>query len=84
MGVLPPGSKYAKHSARKVEVTFKHIPQRIKSHIRGFRTLGQLFNIFNEKTPTMGHEGPKILLGIKISFCLLVKSTLEKLADNCD
>ena len=53
MGVLAPRSAQAGPSARLpiqtsgnyLQVTFKHLPQPLRSHIRSYRTLGQLLKI---------------------------------------
>jgi hypothetical protein len=46
-GVLATGSAYARPSARPPlqAVTFKHLPQPLRSHIRSFGTLGELLKI---------------------------------------
>ena len=58
LGVLAPGSVHARPSARPpintignfsgthvCRVTFKHLPQPLRSHIRSFGTIGQLLKI---------------------------------------
>jgi hypothetical protein len=58
MGVLAPGSAHSRPSARPpintggnfpahCRVTFKHLPQPLRSHIRSFGTLEQLFGGVN-------------------------------------
>ena len=51
-------------SARVCRVTFKHLPQPLRSHFRSFGTLGQLFKIPPLSAQTchsaVGRGGPKI------------------------
>ena len=60
--------------ARSCRVTFKHLPQPLRSHIRSFGTLGQLlqFSKKNIKKPknAPGGQGGGLLsfLGVNISF----------------
>ena len=46
MKVLAPRSAHARPSAQSpIKVTFKHLPQPLRSHIQSFGTLGQLLKI---------------------------------------
>jgi hypothetical protein len=42
--MLIEGAKYHAVGARVSKVTFIHLPQSLKSHIKSFETLGQVFN----------------------------------------
>ena len=74
MGVLAPGFSHARglgpvphqHEQKNVstcvcKVTFKHLPQPLRSHIQSFRTIGQFFKIpplsdhakYQNPTPTL-------------------------------
>ena len=68
-------------SARVCRVTFKHLPQPLRSHIRSFGTLRQLF-----KKPTFsaqkshsagGRGGPPIIFLVGILIFLLLRSSCK-------
>ena len=81
MGVLAPGSVHARPSARPpidTSVTFKHLPQPLRSHIRSFGTLGKYLKL-PPLTPQIydssgGRGAHRIFCLVGILLFLLVRS----------
>jgi hypothetical protein len=77
----PHRHKWTFFGACVCRVTFKHLPQPLRSHILSFGTIGQLFKIppFSaQKSHSAGGRGdPRFVLGVGILIFLLLRSPCQ-------